>query len=100
MNSVNDHRLQYRDPGLDVIECLSVKQQVFEPRQWTVFIYSTTFLEHVAVTFEIVARRTYTRDVTTSSTVSKLTNYTTMTQKKRHTFIFVITEMSSNSLRI
>ena len=50
--------MQYRDPRLDVVKCLLVKEQVFEPRQRTIFIDCTALLEHVAVAFEVVTRST------------------------------------------
>jgi len=54
------NRPQYRDPGFDVVECLLVKQQVFEPCQRTVLVHRSTLLKYVTVSLEVVARRTCT----------------------------------------
>jgi len=49
----------YSDPVSDVVECFLVEEQVLEPCQRAILVHSTTLLEHVAVAFEVVARRTY-----------------------------------------
>ena len=51
--------LTHNDPVLDAVECLLVKEQVFQPGQWAICIHSTTLLEDVAVAHEVVTRSTY-----------------------------------------
>jgi hypothetical protein len=54
---LNDDRT-YMYPFSDVVERLLVKEEVLESGEWSILVYSSAFLKHVAVSVVIVARRT------------------------------------------